>query len=603
MKKVNLFFFFLFLLCSLGGAFAQTHTSVPLDNKVYYVIDSAVLRGLCRAPASAKPWSEATVKELLNEILASSKLSSPEYDVVYGLLAQFDRKPGLNWMEGTYYAEKPLKSGSKISLEAGASWTTYGSMNLASPFSGGTYDIITFYLNGDMGKYVSYNFTGSGMFIYIPRTANPYYDDPATTETDPQTYSLPEFFPYSFTKVWDATVFKPSNMKNYNVWPDTPGFSYEVISEIDASFVDNRLRFRFGRMRRDWGSSDMGSNLFMSSTARPFVAVEGTASPFDWLHFSFLTGILEYMKNTSLTADAMDFQNAFSLAMIEFNFKDYIHFDAGSSTVWPKRFDLGYLFPIDSNFLYQNNIGDFDNLGIFLNLSGQLPGVFRLWLSAYIDEMNLGSDPFFNLDRNMYAYQAGAKINFPWLPFGKITLRYTKVEPYCYTHPGTVTPWYGATPMQTDYVNNGEPIGSYLPPNSDEFYFRIESMFMAGVNAYVQYQMIRHGAEFGPGRVYGSAYSDALPYGSDLSTLYKYFLHDGTYEWNHVVRLGGSYDLKSLGVPISVYGEAGLVFVRYTGIGDGKQAGNSKESYKFISNEYYSPATRFILALGFTVYP
>lgn len=602
----------LLFLCVLNFSFAQSYVSVPLENNVYYIIDNALLRGLCTVPPSAKPWSENTVKQLLHEMLASSKLSSAEYDVVNDVLAQFERNPGFDWTSGTYYTEKALKDESKLSMEAGATWESTVSMNLLSPFAIATYNILGVYLSGDIGKNFSYNFTGRGEVLYIPIEKNPiYYDssDPAHrplnadrgTKNDSSTY-LPAFFPYSFSKVWEASIFHVGKLRSYQPWPDTLSFGYEIISEIDASFIEDRLQFRFGRMRRDWGANGTGNNLFLNSAARPFMAVEGTAKPTDWLNFSFITGVLEFYKEKESKIDSSTFQNAFSVAMVEINYKNYFHIDGGSTTVWPKRFELGYLFPINSNFMYQNNIGDFDNLGMFFNISGQYPGVVKVWASAYLDEADLTTKPFLELDRNMYAYQVGTKVNLPWIPFGTVSLSYTKIEPYCYTHPLTKTPWYGMTvPMQQNYLNHAENLGYYLPPNSDELLLRVESMFMPGTTLYFQYQMIRHGVEYGPGRVFGSAYSDVLNYGN-VNSYRKYFLHDGTYEWNHILKVGGSYNLKLFNIPIAVFGELGLAFVRYSGIpGGGTSTG--KENYSFFSDDIYDSENRFIFSIGFKIYP
>ncbi|MDR2901391.1 MAG: hypothetical protein LBV20_07740 [Treponema sp.] len=616
MKKSSWVFLSVFFLCVLNFGFSQSHVSVPLENNVYYIIENAAGRGLCTMPPSAKPWSENTVKNLLNEILASSKLSSAEHDVVYDALAQFDRKPGLDWTRGSFYSEQDLKDDSALSIEIGATVNTLTSMNLLSPFSVANYEIIGGYLSGDMGKNFSYNFTGRGEVLYIPLVENPKFytnaADPAIgdhgTELDNSSY-IPSLFPYSFSKVWEASIFQPDNLGSYRTWPNTLSFGYEVISELDASFVEDRLQFRFGRMRRDWGANGVGNNLVMNAAARPFMAMEGTARPMDWLNFSFLTGVLEYYNDfnsdSGLKANSRVFQNAFSLAMFEINYKNYFHFDFGSTTIWPKRFELGYLFPINSNFMYQNNVGDFDNLALFFDVSGQLPGVIKVWASGYLDEADFTTKPFFELDRNMYAYQVGAKVNIPWIPFGTFSLQYTKLEPYVYTHPITNTPWYGdsTTMMEQNYLNHGENLGYYLPPNSDELLVKIESMVAPGTNLHFQYQMIRHGVEYGPGRVFGSAYSDALTYANIGKTAQnKYFLHDGTYEWNHVLKVGGTYNLKSVGIPIAVYGDLGVVFVRYSGLSGGGIS-DTKENYTFISNDTYDSENRLIFSLGIKLYP
>jgi hypothetical protein len=593
---------------------AQQFTSVPLDHEAYRVIENARLRGIIHPPPSAKPWQEVSVIRLLREIRDTEPgipgaLNQAERDIVSAVLDSFERKPGLDLMRGAHYQEHPLPQDSHFSLDAGLNWESNFNVDMASG-KVGTVNMGTVFLDGDIGNYFSYDFNIRAGILKIDRDilgmmpAPPYFD-PKDDEppTDPPTfspvYSIPAYFPYTFTKPWEAAVFKPEDLSSYGEWPDTLAFGYEIISEIGTSLVDNRLQFRFGRMRRDWGPEENGASLFMNSNARPFMALEGTAIAAPWLYFSFLTGALEYRKIGDQWLDASPFQNLFSLAMVELNLSR-LHFDFGSATVWPKRFDLGYIFPINSNYFYQNNIGDFDNLALFANLEYRVPNLGKVWGSLFVDEINLKRE-FFILDREMYALQGGMKVIFPWLPFASVSLRYTKVEPYCYTHEYTSTPWHSVL-IDTAYTNNGESLGYYLPPNSDEILLRLESMFLPGANAYFQYQMIRHGVEYGPGRVDGSSPQDKILRKNDNTK--KYFLRDGTYQWNHVVKVGGAYNFKTQKIPILAYGELGLVVTQFTST-DAPPGSEEDRYFYFVSKDdpVYKPNVGVILSVGFKIFP
>jgi hypothetical protein len=411
-------------------------------------------------------------------------------------------------------------------------------------------------------------------------------------------HTLPAYFPYSFTKLWDGAIFKPKSLGAYDSWPDSFSFGYEIISEINTSLLADRLSLRFGRMRRDWGPGGKGASLFMNAQARPFVALEGTVTPTDWMGFSFLTGVPEYLNINGQKEDAMAWQNAFSLALVEINVNKYFHFDFGSAVIWPKRFELGYLFPVNSNFFYQNNVGDFDNLAIIADLEGRLPGIGSIWFSLFLDEAVFTASPFFHLNRNMYAYQAGAKARLPWLPFGLLTLRYTKVEPYCYTHRDTLAPWNNGI-AETAYLNNGESLGYYLPPNSDEFLLRLESTPREDITLYLQYQRIRHGVEYGSGRVPGSSYWDKLDYSSNST---KYFLRDGVYQWSHVIKAGGSYSLKRLDIPLALMGELGVVSSRFTR-NSGPAGPDAPYDILPDSDSEYPSSLGLVLFIGLKIFP
>jgi hypothetical protein len=67
---------------------------------------------------------------------------------------------------------------------------------------------------------------------------------------------------------------------------------------------------------------------------------------------------------------------------------------------------------------------------------------------------------------------------------------------------------------------------------------------------------------------------------------------DGVYEWNHVLKAGGSYAFRIQDIPFSVFAEMGLVITRYT-INGGTGPGN-KEDYKALDDVVYRAGTGFI---------
>jgi hypothetical protein len=155
-------------------------------------------------------------------------------------------------------------------------------------------------------------------------------------------------------------------------------------------------------------------------------------------------------------------------------------------------------------------------------------------------------------------------------------------------------------------MNNGESLGYYLPPNSDEFSLRFESMLLPGTKVHLQYQMIRHGVEYGDGAVDGSSLNDKLAdeVGSSKrkydDNTHKDFLNDGVYQWDHVVKAGGTYSLKSRNIPVSLFGEAGVVITRFTEKGRPDPDNNPSGPWDY---SVYKDSTGFILSFGFRLYP
>ena len=177
------------------------------------------------------------------------------------------------------------------------------------------------------------------------------------------------------------------------------------------------------------------------------------------------------------------------------------------------------------------------------------------------------------------------------------------VNPYCYTHNRNFNPWYGGNlAMATSYTNNGASLGYYLPPNADEILVRLTAMPLKNISAHLQYQLIRHGADFGPNAVDGSNLLSELD-PDDRATkpvLKRYFLRDGAYQWSHIARVGGEWNLP--GLPVALTGEVGTVISYFTNI-EGAANDGSAHGYAITDTVDYPKSTGFIVKLGVRVFP
>jgi len=495
---------------------------------------------------------------------------------------------------------------------------------------------------GDIGNNLSYGLTLSGwagktsrgiLGIYNnfwegfedpvnnPNNKYRYLYQLLTIRSEPYTY-----FPYTHKKRWDGFVWPLDDVSSGGMvaWPEgNLSVGYSMMPELAGTFFNGHFFYRFARLDREWAGMTANGSLVLSQSAQPFLAFETVIQPFDWISFSSLTGALEYHNATGydndegMSSNAQVFQNAFSIVMLELNIKKIIHIDFGTSVVWPKRLELGYLFPFADNLFSQNNIGDFDNLALFLNLQAQYPGLGKVWLSLYLDEVNLGEfRRFFQLDRMMHAIQIGGSFHIPWLPFSSARISYTKIEPYNYSHWRTNVPWYsnhyhGAngeiirTPMEQNYVSFGRSLGHYLPPNADEILFRIDTIPFPRSMVSFQYQLIRHGADYGPRAVDGSSlWSELDPSGrSSNPALEKYFLRDGAYQWMHIIKFRGEYSFVGLKIPLKMFAEIGGVYSYFTDIDGPVNSGSPKPYSVLYGNNQYPHTSQFIAIFGVQLFP
>ncbi|MDR0443616.1 MAG: hypothetical protein LBH44_09440 [Treponema sp.] len=606
---------------------AQIHISVPLENQVYYILEQAEMKGLCAPMSGIKPYTRSVVISAIKEILFSDsadKLKSVEREILEQYLNNFSKpKTGIDWQRGAYYGETTLgKSDALLSINMGVIADIEGS---SGTYSSGDYYLGTevwmgAYVNGDLGNNVSYDFSAEGGLIRAPRNKHPgryntYYEGfvdefEENSEFENKkiiTYSEPlTHFPYTYKKRWDSSVFflsisELSDLAGFEAWPNGISGGYNLMSELTGSFFENKLIMRLGRLSHEWGSTSFGSSLAFNQMARPFLGVEAEFNPFSWFSIATLTGVLEYYNAEGIYESPKTSQNAFSITMLQFKYKNYLFLDFVDAAVWPKRFELGYMAPITNNFFYQNNSGKFDNMALTVSLKAQYPGLGNVWVSLFVDEMQLTSE-MFELDRTMIAGQAGMSFPLPFLSFSSIKLSYTMINPYCYTHHRNYVPWYGDLRMEKAYTNNGVSLGYYLPPNSDEILVRFSTMPAKNINTHLQYQLIRHGADFGSSAVDGSnLLSELDPYDRNTNDVLKrFFLQDGAYQWMHIIKTGAEWKLPK--TPVTLYGEAGTVISYFTNIDDGKANDGSPHDYSIIDTPEYPKSNGFIVTLGFRVF-
>lgn len=634
--------FFIFINFSI---FSQTNVCVDIDDEVYSILNIAEVQGLCTPLLNVKPYTQKyilkKIEEIKNNIYKSeyqTNIMSSEVEYIENYIKKFENKLGFDFQKFSYRIQNQNQK-FPLSFEFNDEINILGSVGLYQTPSQNAfaYDIYNnFNFTGDITKYFSYRATLFAGLTYLPLQDLGSYNigrwwySPLIPETSDvgsanqnRTVNVKRYnsyLPFSYNKFWDGSCHYLTNISaaGFRCWPETNSLAFGMSTDLRFSVLNDVVEFGVSRMNREWAGMDEGSSLVLNKKARPFVSADLRVTLFDSFSISGLTGILEapnrmdlnsnawysfdnstgnidfvsIMKNTT---DAYFFQNAFSIAMVDLDFK-YVHIDFGTSCVWPKRLEFGYAVPTLDRLIYQNNIGDYDNIALFGDIKFRYPGLGSLWFSLFMDEISVSKE-MFEKTRCMFAFQIGSKLNVPILPFTTISFRYTKIEPYCYTHLAIPqAPWYNSY-IAESYTNNGESLGYYLPPNSDELLFKIESKPIVNSSFGFQYQLIRHGTDWGSGSVPGSnIYSELTP---DREHLRKYFLRDGVYEWMSIFSLSGSYNFKSFDVPVSVFLNAGYIYQWFTGI-DGVPC--SSLPYHKINTPEYAEKNGFVFTIGIKLF-
>ena len=553
------------LLLLAGFAAAQDFNSIQLEHTAYDIIEIGVIRGIIHPLPSVKPWPRHIVVQRLHEMMNDSmrRLSAGEIEIISAILDSFEHNSGLDLRNGRYKAEG-TKANNFI-FETGINWNygfssdilglcNYKKEQEYSNAAVASYNMAGFYAGGNLSSFCSWNFSAQGGLLFIGINENGVYHS----------------FPYAFGKQWDSGVLSLQYSRDYSAWPSSPSLAYGLDGEI--TIIADRFLFRAGRLRHEWGMQSSGSSLFINAQGRPFAAIESVASPLPWLNLNVLFGALEYYREKEQWPAPGPFSNYLSAVQAEINPLDFLYFCLGGTV------------------LMKNTI----NSAFFSGLELRLPGLAKIWGSLFVNSLDFASESFYVMNTNQYAFQAGLKATVRWLPFASFSFRYTKIEPYCYTGDSDV--YNGEQIPSSAFMSGGESLGYYLPPNSDEFLLRLESGFAAGAKTWLQYQMIRHGADYGYGAVPGSSLRDKLT----APDSFKYFLTDGVYRWDHLIKLGASLSLRNGIIPLAIFAEAGLAARRFT-INGTAGIGNEAE-YESLDDPVYRAANGLIFSIGFKLF-
>ena len=514
----------MFFCCGIAAG-AQGQLAVELAHPVYGIIETAELRGVLSRLSSVKPYTRAQVAEFLAAISGRMGEFSPaERDMIAAFAAEF--------APGTFEGAPLWKSADGKAAVGARVEATFRT----SP--GGVADLIAG--SGSVAAADLWHLN-SRVVPYLEGAIAPWLSVKGEAGFDIDKIERSLYLPYEFTKEWDANHIDFSESRYSTGEKDYPSFSYDIRQDIAAATDSGSFLARLSRYRRDWG---VGSGSFaLSGTARPFVGLEMAFRPSKFFAVSSLVGSLTNWekgsaeKSTTMVNGAytaISWQKMLGLQRMELFPTDWLTVSATSTLVGAKRFELGYFSPLLFSVMYQNQLADIDNLGVQVDGSLRIPRAGKLYGSFYADEMEITHpDELFTKARNMFALQGGAKIPLPGLPFLVLTAQYTKIEPYVYAHYPTWYPDYRLR-VDTSYTQDGENLGYYLPPNSDEFLVRLQAMPAPGWRAALSYSYIRHGTGA------GGSVDDWMDYSTELNNT-KDFLHDGIYEYSHVAKANLSW--------------------------------------------------------------
>lgn len=416
------------LLASLSSA---VHTSVPIGHRVYRILDVAEIRGLIGRQTSARPFSADMVMTLLGQVQdQESKLNNHEKEELASLLNEFEMSYGYAdstmddvFSTGLFRTYNPEK---KMGAAIGVNLATQQTASLKT----GEYDSrnsLLAFIKGDLGENISFNMNFG---LNLDKLDNRV------------------FLPTEFTIPGEGFYMELSDGGSQLREIPSEGFNTGLVlaPELAASFFDGDLRLRWGSIKRDWGSGL--NNLMISGSARSVDGIELSLDITDWLRYTVLTGSMGKVSLAKLGGERFfsdDFQedkpyyrfdNNLSAHRVELDATPNLTLAVFESVVWSKRFEIGYLNPITIYMFEQNNLGDIDNMLAGFDFNYTIADSVRLYGSIATTEVHeIGSlKTMLTYPRNILAFQAGVTVPLPIGTFSSVTLQWTYLAPFFYSH-------------------------------------------------------------------------------------------------------------------------------------------------------------------------
>lgn len=295
-------------------------------------------------------------------------------------------------------------------------------------------------------------------------------------------------------------------------WSDLPlfGVDFHVRQSYFGGIAigNDRTYFQAGLMR-----SSFGPFFEDGAVLSPF-APEGGHMSFTWREKYFTyTMLLDELVATDSTGAGLFPGKYLALHSVDVYPTPWLTLGFIETVIWGGRFEPLYLLPLTEYYYSQGILGFPDNSLVGLSGSIKLPYSLEANGLLYIDDINFDQLVTFHFNtKYKVALQAGLK----WTPsdlglLSRVKLGYLMVTPYTYTHQSpTVANWQ-------NYTNQGQLLGSSLPPDSDRLSLEVLSRPLPTLQVNLFARMIRHGnasegiAGGGNGSIYDTGWVKGVP--------------------------------------------------------------------------------------------
>ncbi len=455
------------LLVAPFPAFPSSLVNVPLDHWSYHFIERLQAKGMLgEYLSSSKPFQRGEMAEMIaqtSRLLENEKicLTDVEVELLGEMKKEFAQElaglgiPGiqeyrrlLDWTDG------------ERMLVADIGFAQDGSFNTDKLNEGGTYhSTMKVWLYGDLLRNLSfYNYSKASYEIGK--------EPPVWKRNDPR---------YIFRYPWSA------------------------LSDAYIVFGNSWISIQAGKDTVLWGPGYHG-----------VIGLAGIEPAFDiikfrtkiWkLKFSSLLGFLRDDLTKEYRSDVpRKYVSAHRVEIIPVS---------GIKVAWQEAFiyadslHIELLNPLMPYQMAEDYLGDIGNNTMEVDVEISLIPSAKLYASLFLDDFHPDENPL-KYPRFGWGLLGGILIADPLgVDNTDVILEYARVEPWAYTHKGTIQ----EPPIPTAFKHFEEPLGHWIGPNADDLFAQIGWRISKNVHGNVSYNKIRHGER--GGNIY-DAYRDMI---------------------------------------------------------------------------------------------
>ncbi len=283
----------------------------------------------------------------------------------------------------------------------------------------------------------------------------------------------------------NAALIRNDLKYNYKInSTDSSKFFDQTYGYLDADF--NLVKLKIGRDRMNVGYGPV--KIILDNNAPIF---DYLGFNIDYKFFNFQYFHAKLLGPESIVTDPVTGsvhaveEKYFGYHRIGFDISDNIDFGVGEMIIYADRpIDLSYLNPFNFYKSAEHANQDRDNSLLFIDAKNNSIKGLKIYSMFLIDDISfskLGTGWYGN--KTLFQLGLNSENLYGILPLG-IQLEYVKIDPYVFTH----------RLNQNNYTNFGYKLGSFLDPNSEMLYSKLDYRINYMLNLSFALSYVIHGA-------------------------------------------------------------------------------------------------------------